>query len=273
MNIVDHILHDDDRPVNLVESPNRGGRLEPRYLVIHYTAGRDAAGSIRWLSDEAARASAHLVIARDGTVTQLVPFDQVAWHAGVSRWNGVQGLNRHSIGIELDNAGKLERKGGRWCAWFGDAFEEDEVMVATHRHDDRPCGWHLYPPAQLDATLEVARALIRTYGLREVLGHEDISPGRKSDPGPAFPMGSFRARLLGRSEDRAPLYETTVALNIRRGAGTGFDKLDASPLPPGTPLEILDERGSWKLVNVMGEVGGEGDVQGWVHGRFIRLAD
>lgn len=273
MHVVDHILQQGDGSVDFVESPNRGGTLDPKYLVLHYTAGRDAAGSIRWLAGADARASAHLVIARDGTVTQLVPFDRVAWHAGISQWQGLRGLNRHSIGIELDNAGRLEEKGERWCAWFGDALPGNEVMVASHRHESHECGWHVFPPAQLEATLEAARALIRAYGLRDVLGHDDISPGRKADPGPAFPMASFRARLMGREEDRPPIFETTVALNIRRGAGTGFEKLPVSPLPPGARLEVISQDGSWRLVNAVDEVGGDVDVQGWVHGGFIRLAE
>lgn len=269
MKIEDHLQHTDSGPVEFVESPNLGGALDARYLIMHYTAGRNAASSIHWLADPAARASAHLVIAIDGSITQLIPFDRVAWHAGVSNWDGLRGLNAHSIGIELDNAGRLEQKGNRWCAWFGDAYPDEEVMVATHRLEDRPCGWQLFSSAQLDATLEASRAIVQAYGLVDVLGHDDISPGRKADPGPAFPMESFRAATLGRSEDELPRFLTTTALNIREGAGARFTPLPAAPLPRGTELEVVSAKGSWRLVNVVGEVGGDRDVQGWVHGGFI----
>ncbi len=275
MNIVDHRLRTEpDAPVPFVQSPNVGGALDPSYLVIHFTAGASAQSSVNWLTNDMARASAHLVIGRDGTITQLVPFNRVAWHAGASRWNGLTGLNRHSIGIELDNAGRLTRQGGKWRAWFGGTIADDQVMEATHKHESDPCGWHLFTPEQVEATLEVSQAILRAYpGIRDILGHDDISPGRKTDPGPAFPMGSLRSRLLGRDEDGMPAFETITALNIRRGPGTQHEPLPISPLPNGTRLDVLREQGSWRLVDVVGDVEGEGDVQGWVHGRYIRRVD
>ena len=71
---------------------------------MHYTAGASAESSIDWLTNPDARASAHVLIARDGGITQLVPFDRRAWHAGRSRWKDRTGLNGWSFGIELDNA-------------------------------------------------------------------------------------------------------------------------------------------------------------------------
>ena len=221
MKIVRHRIQGaDGSGFSFQASPNLGEPLLPSYLVMHYTAARSADESIRWLCSPAARASAHVVIGRDGGVTQLVPFDRVAWHAGVSSWDGIKGLNRHSIGIELDNAGRLTRQGGRWCAWFGTPYPDDQVMEAVHKHESAPSGWHVYTPAQIDSALAVAAALIEKYDLEDVIGHEDISPGRKSDPGPAFPMASFRARLLGRVQDEAPLFRTTTAVNIREGPDT-----------------------------------------------------
>jgi N-acetylmuramoyl-L-alanine amidase len=262
-----HTLDGDSLPYEA--SPNRGGALTPRFLVMHYTAGASARQSIDWLTNRDARASAHVVIARDGAITQLVPFDRVAWHAGRSRWEGIEGLNQHSIGIELDNAGRLMRQGDKWRAWFGQTYEDDEVMEATHKHETSPAGWHVFTPQQIDAALELASVLVRKYDLVDVLGHDDISPFRKSDPGPAFPMESFRARLLGRTEDLAPRYATTVNLNIRTGPGTEYDRLPASPLPPGTEVEVLEALGRWRLVDVLEPVQGEADVEGWVHGAFL----
>jgi N-acetylmuramoyl-L-alanine amidase len=275
MNVTDHRLHGDERTeVPFAASPNLGAALEPRYLVMHYTSGGSARSAVSWLCNEDARASAHLVIGRDGSVTQLVPFDRVAWHAGPSRWEGITGLNHHSIGIELDNAGRLQRQGGSWRAWFGKVYPDEDVMEAVHRHEATPCGWHLFTREQLDATLRVAEAILRAYpGIRDILGHDDISPGRKVDPGPAFPMESIRARLFGRAEDRMPSFATITALNIRRGPGTRHDTLPLSPLPTGTRLDVLREQGSWCLVDVVDEVAGAQDVQGWVHGRYIQRVE
>jgi len=105
--------------VSFVETPNQGGDLAPRHLVFHYTAGKSATSSINWLTNPESKASAHLVLARDGTITQLAPFNIKTWHAGLSYWDGLSGLNGYSIGIEMDNAGPLKKVGDKHQAWFG----------------------------------------------------------------------------------------------------------------------------------------------------------
>lgn len=198
MRVIGNRLHTaTGAPVPFRESPNRGGVLVPEYLVIHYTAEPTAERAIAHLLDPRSRVSAHLVIARDGALTQLVRFNRVAWHAGVSRWEGRGGLNRFSIGVELANAGRLERRQGRWRAWFGGAIPDHEVLVASHRHESATAGWHVYPEAQLAALFKAAEALARRYDIRAVLGHDDVAPGRKQDPGPAFPMQRLREHLFG----------------------------------------------------------------------------
>ena len=270
MKIIRHRLcNKDGSPFSFQKSPCTGGKLDPRYLVIHYTAGRNAESSVNWLTNPKSNASAHLVIGRDGSVTQLVPFDTAAWHAGVSSWHGLNGLNNYSVGIELDNAGKLMRHANRWRAWFGADYDEDDVIVATHKNESEPCGWHLYTPEQIEVALEASLIIMKHYGIRDIIGHEDISPGRKSDPGPAFPMESFRGRLLGRSDEEEIRFQISTALNIRTGPGTQHSTLNVSPLPKGTSVVVLQEQGSWRLVDVTGKVKGQIDIQGWVHGRYL----
>ena len=113
--------------------------------------------------------------------------------------------------------------------------------------------------------------LTTRYNLRDVVGHDDVSPGRKSDPGPAFPISSFRAKVLGRSEDEEDVYETTTDLNIRTGPGTQSAMLEASPLPTGTRVIVQREQGNWRFVDVLDTVNDIMDMEGWVHGRFLQL--
>jgi N-acetylmuramoyl-L-alanine amidase len=253
-------------------SPNHGGKLEPEYLVMHYTAGRSLQESADWLASKASKASAHVLIGRDGTVVQQVAFDRVAWHAGASSWEGRTGLNRWSIGIELDNAGRLTRHGSGWRSWFGVTYPDEEVLVATHRNESEPAGWHIYTPEQLDVALDLASTLVERYGLRDILGHEDISPGRKSDPGPAFPLASFRARIFGRRDEEPVVHRSSSVLNIRTGPGTHHATLQAGPLPAGTHVQIVREQDSWRLVDVLDTVNGVSDIEGWVHHRFLERA-
>ncbi len=271
MKILRHRLHnDDDTAFPFVATPNKGAQLQPEYLIMHYTAGRNADSSVRWFANPTSRASAHLVIGRDGAITQMVPFNVIAWHAGRSSWEGRRGLNRFSLGIELDNAGLLVRHGNRWRAWFGVEYDGEDVIEAVHKHQTNARGWHLYTPEQIDIAVEVASLLVQRYALRDVLGHEDIAPGRKTDPGPAFPMQSFRARMLGRAEDDVADYETTTDLNIRSGPGTQHPTIPGSPLPTGTPVDAIAERGTWREVDVLETVNGVMDMQGWVHSRYLK---
>ena len=192
------LIADEGSAVPYRRSPNQSPGIDPAYVVMHYTAGASAESSIDWLTNPAARASAHLVVARDGSVTQLVAFDRQAWHAGHSKWRDLEGLNAHAFGIELDNGGPLERRlDGAWYTPFGTVVAEDDVVEAPHRNGGPVRGWHAYSTEQLLAAAEVANLLVHHFDLLDVIGHDDIARGRKLDPGPAFPMRTFRARVLG----------------------------------------------------------------------------
>ena len=265
------LLLDSGDAVRFEESPNRGGALNPRFLVIHYTAGSSFNGSLSHMTDKAAKAAAHLLIGRDGGIAQLVPFNRVAWHAGLSSWQGLKGLNQHSIGIELDNAGPLESQGETWRAWFGRSYPDEEVVIARHKNGGPQRGWHAYSEAQMTTALEAAAAICRHYGLADVLGHEDIAPERKTDPSPAFAMASFRAAVLGRNEDTPQPFKTIARLNIRESPGIGGAKLPEAPLALGTRLTLLSQQGKWGLVEVLDDAGTP-TATGWVHCDYIVAA-
>jgi N-acetylmuramoyl-L-alanine amidase len=266
------LCHNDGSAYGYAESPNKSGILRPAYLVMHYTAGHSARSSINWLTNAGAKASAHLVIGRDGSITQLVPFNRIAWHAGTSRWEGLTGLNGHSIGIELDNAGILTRQGEKWKAWFGGEYGDNEVIEAVHKHENQMRAWHGYAEKQIGSALEVARLLVRRYRLKDVVGHDDIAPGRMKDPGPAFPMESFRAAIMGRRETDSEFYRTITHLNVRAGAGQTFSRLIGKALPPDTRLVLNRREGEWCFVDVLDKQGIP-DLSGWVHGGYIRRDD
>ncbi|MDS4013841.1 MAG: N-acetylmuramoyl-L-alanine amidase [Candidatus Accumulibacter sp.] len=253
--------------VSYRETPNRGGSLRPSYLIMHYTAGRSLESSVQSLCTRKPQgnASAHIVLGRDGRIVQLAPFNIVTWHAGVSSWAGLVGLNSHSIGIEMDNAGLLKRVGNQYQSWFGQVYPEDEVTLAAHRHGGPVSPWHAYSQAQIERALELADLLVGHYGLQDVLGHEDIAPGRKTDPGPAFPLAAVRNHALGREHDTPARYLVTAAsLNIRKGPDASFEPV-APALRKGTELDLLEARDRWSLVEVVRNP----DVEGWVSNSFI----
>ncbi|MEL6451921.1 MAG: N-acetylmuramoyl-L-alanine amidase [Pseudomonadota bacterium] len=137
-------------------SPNWGPRrdgLVPRFVVLHYTAMATSEAAIARLCDPEHEVSAHYVICKTGRVTQLVAEGARAWHAGRGQWCGLDDMNSRSIGIELDNDGQ-----GPFAEPLMESLET--LLRGILR------AWHI-PPAQ-------------------VIGHSDMAPGRKVDPGPFF---------------------------------------------------------------------------------------
>lgn len=245
----------------------------PDTIVIHYTAGGNLEGAVRTFQDETVRASAHILIDKDGSVVQMAPFTHITWHAGDSAWLDRTALNNYSIGIEIVNAGRLEKNGAGYRSWFGRTYSEDEVVEAVHRNETEPTFWERYTEEQIEAAFTLCKALTDKYSIRHILGHEEISPVRKSDPGPAFPLDKLRERILQAdrsdtdSEAPAPIAKgivNTGALNIRSGPSAQNQTI-APPLSRNTEVNILGETDGWYQVNVT--------LRGWVSKDFVRKKD
>jgi len=144
-------------------SPNHDARDAPiDMLVLHYTGMQSAAAALERLCDPAAKVSAHYTIDEDGIVYAHVPEERRAWHAGQSFWAGRRNVNGSSIGIELVNPG----------------------------HE---FGYRAFPQAQIAALIELARGILARHAIApsRVLGHSDVAPARKDDPGELFPWASL----------------------------------------------------------------------------------
>jgi N-acetylmuramoyl-L-alanine amidase len=147
-------------------SPNFDVRTLPiSMIVLHYTGMQDAASAIARLADPEAKVSAHYVVAEDGQIVRMVAEDNRAWHAGKSYWRGVTDINSASIGIEIVNPG--------------------------HEFGYRP-----FPDAQVSAVIALMQDILTRHSVTRgnIVGHSDIAPARKDDPGELFPWGRL-ARL------------------------------------------------------------------------------
>ena len=144
-------------------SPNFHKGRKVRCVVLHATATSAAASPKAWLTDPKSKVSAHYIVDRDGAIYRLVAEEDVAWHAGESRWNDRPDVNDFSVGIEMVNA-------------------NDGVQP--------------YPEAQQAATAWLVAEVLKRHRLAPsaVVGHLDIAPGRKTDPA-AFPWDDLQARL------------------------------------------------------------------------------
>lgn len=275
-----HRLQLDGAAVASRASPNRGGALAPDGIVVHDTAGDiDGAGSVDWLCNKAAKASAHLVVHRDGRVTQLVPFNVVAWHAGVSSFRGRSGCNGFSIGIEIASPGRLgPAAGGGWRTAYGAAIPKDDGFLVEEAHTTVHGygAWLHYSDAQLAAVTAICLALRVAYpAIAWIAPHWEISPGRKVDTGPLFPLEGLRARVFGEGAAEPAADGTDAAtiadVNQRRWPSLADNVLQV--LPKGTRVRtirsgVFENNNDWARWHLV-EAPGLGE--GWVHGAYLDL--
>lgn len=148
-------------------SPNFNDRpvgAKINWIILHYTALENTETSLTWMCDPAKEVSAHYLICRTGKIYQLVEDQKRAWHAGVSHWKGEDNLNNTSIGIELDNNGT-------------EPYTDIQIQ-ALLKHLDYLCEKHKIPRSH-------------------ILGHSDIAPDRKIDPGTHFPWDALYQHGFG----------------------------------------------------------------------------
>ena len=159
-------------------SPNFDDRRFPvSMLVLHYTGMQTGEAALDRMCDPEASVSAHYMVWESGDIVQLVDEDKRAWHAGVSRWQGEEELNSRSIGIEIVNGGHDWR------------LEDGRLPP--------------YPASQIDAVIALSRDILARWSIPQtrIVGHSDIAPTRKQDPGEHFPW----ARLAGQGVGLWPL--------------------------------------------------------------------
>jgi N-acetylmuramoyl-L-alanine amidase len=151
-------------------SPNfdTRGEVVPTILVLHYTGMPSGQAAIDWLANPQSGVSSHYVVEENGDVFRLVAEEQRAWHAGVSSWRGKTALNAHSIGIEIVNPGH------EW-------------------------GYRAFPDVQMVAVKDLCFDILSRHAIepRNVIGHSDIAPLRKIDPGELFDWKYLSSHGIG----------------------------------------------------------------------------
>ncbi|WP_167350410.1 N-acetylmuramoyl-L-alanine amidase [Bradyrhizobium pachyrhizi] len=164
---------------DVIPSANFGDRAngrQPDMVVLHYTGMPDVEGAITQLCTAGTEVSAHYIVLEDGRIVQCVPESKRAWHAGVSAWAGDDDINSCSIGVEIVNRG----------------------------HD---WGYPDFPLRQIAAVIALCRGIMlrRKVVPHRVLGHSDVAPARKKDPGEKFPWHSLANSGVGHWVQPAPI--------------------------------------------------------------------
>ena len=159
--------------IKLLNSPNYSRNSRPKksikFIIIHYTGMQSEIESINRLIDKNSKVSCHYLINRKGTIMQMVKENKIAWHAGVSKWKNIKNLNKNSIGIELVNKGHF-------------------------------FGYENYSNLQINSLIKLCSKLKKKYKIHKenFLGHSDIAPNRKIDPGEKFPWKRLSNYKLGK---------------------------------------------------------------------------
>lgn len=183
--------------MRFLPSPNHSERTRPVSLVVlHYTETPTLERAVRILTDPDLPhpVSSHYVVGLDGEIVQLVPEDRRARHAGVSFWRGETDVNSASVGIEIVNAGS-----------------------------GTDAGQPAYPDAQIAAVIGLCRDVMARHAISDVVGHSDVAPTRKVDPGAAFPWRRLAAEGIGRWTDE---FASGDASDADLLASIGYDVSD-----------------------------------------------
>jgi N-acetylmuramoyl-L-alanine amidase len=169
----------DYRKAIVRSSPNygeRAGGRKPDMILLHYTGMPTPEGALEWLCCDESQVSSHYFVHENGDIVQLVAEQRRAWHAGKSVWHGESDINSLSIGIEIANAG-------------------------------HPGGLPEYPKAQIEAVIELCRDCGQRWSItpERVLGHSDVAPRRKLDPGEKFPWNDLYQGGVGHWVEPTPI--------------------------------------------------------------------
>lgn len=176
-----------------ISSKNKVPMLLCQGIILHYTAGSSLSSDLTQLSSPHTKVSAHILVGRDSSIVQIVPFNTKAWHAGISQYMGLTDLNNCTIGIEMQNYGQLTRQKDSYFTWFGKSVAPSAVF--THHHNERTTYWHAYTTGQIKTVYQLCLLLKEHYPIEFIAGHSDIT-FRKQDPGPAFPLDYFKSLCI-----------------------------------------------------------------------------
>ena len=226
--------------MNIIEAPSPNFDMRtapPSLLVLHYTGMKTGPEALERLCDPEAKVSSHYLVEEDGRVFRLVAEERRAWHAGVSYWRGRRNVNGESIGIEIVNPGH------EW-------------------------GYRPFPDAQIESVIELVADIRGRWEIedRDIVGHSDVAPDRKDDPGELFPWKRLAeaghglwaewppapGAPIGEGEEGAAVFALQAGLTR-----LGFDLPPSGRFDAATTVAVRAFQRHWRPERVDGVADGE----------------
>jgi N-acetyl-anhydromuramyl-L-alanine amidase AmpD len=204
-------LYCDGAP-RLIRASYQNVVITPGAVVVHNSISTNLAQTIEFLSKAGGRAPVHFVVDRDGSVIQLVPANRKAYDAAPEQSQDSRAFAHNAVGIVFMNAGELKKVTDGFQASDGSRIPNREVETVV---DWRTTYWHRFSGSQLAAGEELTRALVRSYGIKAIVGMCQLRIGSSQNPGPAFPLDKLTRDLLGKESLRCARPMPPVNVEVR----------------------------------------------------------
>lgn len=186
-----------------METRGKYSKNYPMGAIIHFTAGRSKAGdrdALNTMTFGRKQGYAYFVVSSTGVVMQGHPLDRWGYHAGKSSYEGLgKSISSKLVGIEVCCAGKLENQNNEFKSWFGENYSENEVRYSKSKDNIQEGYYHKFNQLQEDALIKLLVWLkqnnSQVFQYKYVLGHDEVAPGRKNDPGASLSMTMSELRM------------------------------------------------------------------------------
>jgi len=208
---------------------------------------------------------AHVLIDRDGLVTQFIPFNKQTGHHLGGSWEGIKDLTSRSIIMVFENHGRLEKQADHFISNQGVKIETTDVFTGIHQNEESLSYWQKFTENQVLIAEKIIRCLTSAYQVKYILGYEEVCPGLQTDPGPAFPLEIMRRKIMKEDIKEQPedFNIRNIARQVDLSAIVGDEQVDDEERKEAKIVNIRRKSGGWYKVNI--------DLGGFIKEEWISI--
>lgn len=195
---------------------------------------------------------AHILINRDGLVSQFIPFNEKIAHPIEGSWEGIKDLASKSVTIMFENYGRLVKQGEDYVSACGHTIETTDVFTGIHQNEESLSYWQKFTESQIQLAEKIIRCLSSAYQVKYILGYEEVCPGLQTDPGPAFPLEIMRRKIMkgnfiNQSERPSMI---NIAEQVDLSSIINSQHIDDAHRKDAKIVNIRRKSGGWYKVNI-----------------------